>query len=188
MNKKLEQMKSFLKNSEKDPSDLIVAKSEDEGLSALIGKKAKDFFRVYFHTKAGDLIGEWDMEGEFSKESLPIVWVSSEGSPNTVVAKNADEFLSLIPFGGGLMSRIPVLIKDYERDPDIFVSPDEEFNKEEIQNEYDYQAKQFSGHSEMVEFITQKLKIQLNPDPLQTIKDAIRSYPDLDKWIEDNLK
>lgn len=187
MNKKLEQFKSFLENSQKDPADLIVARSADEGLSTLIGKKAKDFFRIYFHTKAADLIGEWDVEGKFSKEFLPIVWLSSEGSPHTVVAKNADEFLSLIPFGAGLMTRIPVLIKDYERKPSIYVSPDEAFTEEEIKKEYNCQAKQFEGHRDMVEFITKKLKLKMNADPLKTIKEAVSSYPDLDNWIEDTL-
>jgi hypothetical protein len=188
MNNNLEKFAAFLESVKKDASDLAVVQSGDSAISTLLGNKSKKFFRIYYRSKAGDLVGEWDINGDFKSKSLPIVWLSSEGSPYSVVANDDNEFLSLIPFGIGLMNRIPALIKDYERKPDIFVSPDEEFNKEVIQEEYDYQAKQFEGHQQMVDFIMGELKISLSKDPLQTIKSAINSFPDLDEWIGKNLK
>lgn len=188
MNKNLEKFIAFLQTSKNEMCDLEYLSSPEEWIKPLLGENALKYFKVHFRNKAGDLVAEWDTKGVFdSRESYPIVWLSSEGSPYTVIAKNTDEFLSILPFGGEIMLGIPVLLKKYKVKPKIVVAPEKKFSNENIRKAFDYQASFFVGHSELVRFISQDLGVKLNDSPLKTIKETLEAFPDLDNWIEENL-
>lgn len=180
---------TFIKSSQKQMCDLDFLKAPEEWLKPLLGEKALKFFRIFFRNKAGDLIGEWDINGVFKKgETFPVVWLSSEGSPNTVVAKNFNEFLSVLPFGGDIITGLPVLIQQHRAKPKIVVSPEKKFTEQYIKKAFEYQASMFNGHSDLVKFISETLGVQLNYSPVQTIRETVDTFPDLDLWIDKNLK
>ncbi|MBY0478833.1 MAG: hypothetical protein K2Q24_14385 [Chitinophagaceae bacterium] len=188
MNKKLENFIAFIRSSDKEMCDLEYLASPVEWIKPLLGGKAIEYFNVYFRNKAGDLVAEWDEKGIFdSAESYPIVWLSSEGSPHTVIAKDTDEFLSILPYGGEILLGVPVLIKKYKIKPKIVVDPEKKFSNENIRKAFDYQASFFIGHKELVKFILEDIGIKLNDSPVKTIKETLELFPDLDNWIEENL-
>jgi hypothetical protein len=188
MNKQIKMLIDFLEGSDKECCELDVLESPEEWIIPLLGKKAAIYFRIYFRNKAGDLVGEWDIDGKFDDEKpLPFVWLSSEGSPRTVIAKDARAFLSLLPYGENILSGIPELTKAYNRTPGKMISPEKKFNKEALEKSYLYQATRFEGHESMVLFITKTLGIELSSNPLEEISNALNSFPDLDEWLEKNL-
>jgi len=187
MNSNLTLFIEFLTSIKKTPGDLQFLPSPDEWLDSLLGKNAKKFFRIHFRNAAGDLVGEWDINGGFDEnESFPFVWLSSEGT-NTVVASNSNEFLSILPYGQGIITGIPDLLKTYRKRPTKVIAPEIEFDKINIKNAYLYQASNFNGHPDMVNFITNTLGIAVNESPLETISKAVDNFPDVDKWIEETL-
>lgn len=188
MHKNLIEFVEFLKNSAKQVSDLEFIPSSHEQLVALLGKEANKYIKVYFQNKASDLIGEWDIDGLFLENGeYPVVWMSSEGTPNTVVSTDFNEFLSLLPYGQGIIVGIPEYIKDYEKYPDVFQRPEIKYNEMKIKNALNYEASQFEGHAVMVEFLKSTLGINVNEAPFKTITEAIKKFPDFNQWVEENL-
>jgi hypothetical protein len=188
MNKQLNDFIDFFSHSSRECCDLQFLSSADEWLEPLLGKNAKKYFRIYFRNRAGDLVGEWDSKGKFGNEKpLPFVWLSSEGTPQTVVAKDTAQFLSLLPYGQQVLTGIPVLVKAHLQDPEFVIDPGTEFTLEAVQKSFEYEASRFPGHADLVGFITNTLRIRLEKNPLETIIHAVDSFPDLEVWIEQHL-
>ena len=188
MNKELRLFTDFLSSPGNDSCDLSFLESPEQWLNSLLGQNANRFFRIYFRNKASDLCGEWDKTGKFNEEErLPFVWLSSEGTPQTIIAKDTTEFLSLLPYGVNILTGVPEILKRFEQNPNDVIPPEEMYSQAVISESYSYQSTHFSGHKSMVTFITRTLGIELSTTPFETIRRTVNSFPDLEKWIEMNL-
>lgn len=172
---------------ERDVCDLEYVE-DNARLSALFKGNVEKYIKVYFQNGAGDLLGEWDVTGVFlTSKTNPVVWLSSEGAPNFVVARSFDEFLSVLPYGQGVFVGILEYLERYNRKPKMYSPPSEYFTTSEIQSALEYQSEHHDGHQDLVAFITQSCGIEINKDPLAFFLTQSESFPRFQEWLDVNF-
>lgn len=188
MNAKLIELNNFLESGKRDATDFELVRSPDEWLVPLLGEGARRFFRVFLRNRGGDLLAEWDPHGELGREgSLPVAWLSSDGSPHTVVARDAEGFLSLLPLGGEVLQGLPLLIAKHKQKPAIVVAPEKKFSDERVRQAFSYQATKFPDHASLVALVEDRLGIPINFSPVSTVRGALDAFPALQGWVETSL-
>lgn len=189
MENSLNKFISFLNSSNDNLCDLENAKLLDEKIEILLNKNASTFFRAYFQNSADDLICLWDITASFNNyDTLPVVLLSSEGTPNIVIASNFDEFLSVLPYGIDFIVEIAEYFDEYNKYKDIFSPPDEMFSNDIIKKKIKQQSKKYSGQTSLINFISNDLGIPLTENPVTLIHNAFETFPNVQQWIDSNLK
>ncbi|WP_285057527.1 hypothetical protein [Pedobacter ginsengisoli] len=64
----------------------------------------KDNFKYLLHAQSGTMILLYNRTKEVKWDNAHVVWNDSSGEPTGIVAKNLDDFLSLLHFGDGFLS------------------------------------------------------------------------------------
>ncbi|MFC4873935.1 hypothetical protein [Negadavirga shengliensis] len=168
----------FLENNNGQIEDLYLSKTKKQKLESLIGaEKAKNFEVIVAHT-SHSLVCFWVLNETTPKQKHPIVWLDSEGAPNSVFAQNFEEFLSLIPYGSGTIYDILSSWLDYMDEPDSTEPPLERFDKiylEELLNEANENE---NGLKEFILWLN-KVNVKIAENPVELIRKAIKKYPDL---------
>lgn len=142
----------------------------DDRFSAL----AKDKLIPFAQTKTGTIICYWKKSEKEILEKAPIVWIDSESMPIDVICDNINEFKQLIPYGSSFVKQLWILIKNYESNKKIFISPDRFFI--EWLKEKDGKAK--------------KIEIDLpKSNPVTIMSDSMKKYStSFQKWLINNTQ
>jgi hypothetical protein len=176
----------FCEKAAEEFADFELVRNPEEKLRKLLddqGEVAR--FQVIGQHGTASLIAFWRDDKDIDFTRSPIVWLSSEGFPNSVFANSFADFLSLLPYGTGFIYDVLCNYYYHKESPDLQPSPEEKFTPEEIGSYLTQNEKQYRGHAELVEWLEHQVKVGIAKDPLSVIKEAIASHADLASWLRE---
>ncbi len=93
-----------------EPSRRAQLESE---LTELLGKVFPEgSVRVLAVHGSGALLAVWHRDPSATLADCPVVWIDSDGSPADTLARTFDEFLRMVPYGGGALYDRLVFARD----------------------------------------------------------------------------
>ena len=174
----------FCEKSADEFADLETVRNPEEKLRKLLDDQGKvECFQVIGQHGTASLIAFWRDDKDIDFTHSPIVWLSSEGFPNSIFANSFADFLSLLPYGTGFIYDVLCNYYYHKESPDLQPSPEEKFTPEEIGSYLAENEKRYRGHGELVEWLEHQVKVGIAKDPLSVIKEAIASHADLASWL-----
>lgn len=176
----------FCENSAEEFADFEIVRNPEQKLKGLLDNQDKvQDFQVIGRHGTDSLIAFWRDDREVDLIDSPIVWLSSEGFPNSVFASSFADFLSLLPYGTGFIYDVLSTYYFHQDDPDLQPSPEEKFTPEEISSYLADNRERYRGHSAFVKWLQDEANVEVTRDPLSGIKGAIASHPDLASWLRE---
>lgn len=176
----------FCEKTAEDFADFGLVGNPEEKLRGLLDDHGKvAYFQVIGRHGTDSLIAFWRDDKDVDWAHSPIVWLSSEGFPNSVFANSFADFLSLLPYGTVFIYDVLCNYYYHKDDPDLQPSPEEKFTPEEIQSYLAENEERYSGHAALVNWLLHEAKVEIAKDPLSVIKGAIESHADLASWLRE---
>ncbi len=175
----------FCRNSPNEFADFQLVKEPETKLKVLLDddRKATDFQVIGRHG-AGSLIAFWKEDKEADFMHSPIVWLSSEGFPNSVFANSFDEFLSILPYGTDFIYDVLSNYYFHKQSPRLQPSPKQKFTSAKMKSYFNQHKKQYEGHDELMAWLTNHATIAVAENPLSVIEKAIPAHSDLASWLK----
>lgn len=182
----LTEFMNFCETAADDFTDFDLVRNPEQKLKGLLDNESKvEQFQVIGRHGTDSLICFWREDKRVDLALAPVVWLSSEGFPNSVLADSFSEFLSILPYGIGFIYDVLSNYYFYKEDPDLQPSPEEKFTSEEISSYLAENEKRYQGHAALVDWLLHEAKVEIAKDPLSVIKGAIASHPDLASWLRE---
>lgn len=176
----------FCEKTAEDFTDFRLVGNAEQKLKGLLDNEGKvEQFQVIGRHGTGSLIAFWREDKGADLAVAPVVWLSSEGFPNSVFANSFSDFLSILPYGTGFIYDVLSNYYFYKEDPDLQPSPEEKFTPEEISSYLVENETRYPGHAALVDWLLHEAKVEIAKDPLSVIKGAIASHPDLASWLRE---
>lgn len=176
----------FCEKTAEEFSDFELVRNLEQKLRKLLDNQGKvEFFQVIGQHGTASLIAFWRDKKDIDFTLSPIVWLSSEGFPNSVFANSFADFLSILPYGTGFIYDVLCNYYYHEESPDLQPSPEEKFTPDEISSYLTENKKRYKGHTELVNWLKHEVKVGIANDPLSVIKGAIVSHVDLASWLRE---
>jgi hypothetical protein len=176
----------FCERAAEDFSDFELVRDPEQKLRRLLDDQGKvGSFQVIGQHGTASLIAFWRDNKDIDFAHSPIVWLSSEGFPNSVFANSFADFLSILPYGTGFIFDVLCNYYYHKDDPDLQPSPEEKFTPEEISSYLTENEKRYQGHTELINWLNHEVKVGIAKDPLSVIKGAIVSHADLATWLRE---
>lgn len=182
----LENLYAFLENSEVNFIDFEVENNPNKVID-LLSVAAEPYFIPIGKQGSDSLICYWKYKDEIPLSELPIVWLDSEGSPNSVFASNIKDFLSILPYDTGAIYDFISSWEYYNSDPDYYTSPLDKYKKNSsVLNLMIEQCREnYSDYDSFVNWLNQNINIKICDDPAKLVGDAIKNFPNLETWLEE---
>lgn len=177
----------FWKKSKNPFAGLNQIKNSDTSIRSLLSKKVTSKFIAFAEHDTESLVAFWLHDGTTSPENAPIVWLDSEGSPNGVFANTTQDFLTILPYGTGLIYEFLYCWEDYIRDPQETPHPKEELDAERINSFLEETKEEFSGWKNLVDWLDSVNIDWKSVNPFQIMEKAFTAHPNLDEWLEKNV-
>jgi hypothetical protein len=161
--------------------DLNQEKTEE-----LLGDFSSGRLLVFGEHASGSLLSFYSKNDLKSVDEVPVAWLDSEGAPCIVVSNNLKEFLSILPYGMGLLYTIASVMENNMGDNDLL--PKARQRVEKNGNELLTEARErFLNVDILIKWLEQN-QIQVNTDPIKVITEAHIQNSELTQWIAENLK
>lgn len=179
----------FDEHSAQEYADFQPVSNPDKALKNLLGtaRYTNDFYVIGRHG-TGSIIAFWQYPQVASLAEAPIVWLSSEGFPNSVFANSFEEFLTLIPYDTGFIYDMLASYYFNRQNPQSHISPREKFSSSELKTYLDESAERYEGHKAFLLWLYQVMQLKPTADPVSIIEAAIAAHPDLSLWLQNNGK
>ena len=176
----------FCEKAAEEFSDFELVRNPEQKLRGLLDDQGKvECFQVIGQHGTASLIAFWRDNKEIDFALSPIVWLSSEGFPNSVFANSLADFLSILPYGTGFIYDVLSNYYNHEESPDLQPSPEEKFTPDEISSYLTENEKRYQGHTALVDWLNHEVKVGIAKDPLSVIKGAVVSHLDLASWLRE---
>ncbi len=172
----------FVNQSEGEFADFYLTKTGSAKLASLVGGENVNFFEVIGAHSSHSLICYWEHESGLAVNQRPVVWLDSEGSPNSVFAPGFKDFISLLPYNSSLIYDIISSWIHYKEDPETIHSPKQLFTGNALKKRlYDAQAR-YAAYGKFMDWLN-KNNIPICKNPVTMIGETIDFYPDLTAWL-----
>jgi hypothetical protein len=176
----------FCEKATEEFSDFELVRNPEQKLKNLLNNQGLvEHFQVIGRHGTGSLIAFWRDDKNIDFARSPIVWLSSEGFPNSVLANSFADFLSILPYDTGLIWDVLSNYYNHKESPDLQSSPEEKFTPDEIASYLTAAKKRYNGHSQLVDWLNDEARIEIASDPLSIVKWAIVSHIDLASWLRE---
>ncbi|WP_222940433.1 hypothetical protein [Hymenobacter sp. BT491] len=181
----VQQFGEYLQNSTAEFADIQPVKDAEAKLHNLLNdsQKAKAF-RVIGQAGTGSLIAFWKDNKATDFKRAPVVWLSSEGFPNSVFASSFEEYLSLLPYGTGFIYDVLSNYYFHKQSPQLQPAPQEKFTAAKIKSYLKQNISQYKGHAEFLTWLKDEATVTVASAPLDVIEKAIQHHPDLAAWLK----
>ena len=158
---------------------------KESPVTELLGNFSKERLIAFGEHASGSLLVFYSKGIEASVEETPVAWLDSEGSPCIIVSNNLKEFLSILPYGMGLVYTIASLIEDNLGNKEILSKAREKItqNANEL---IEGSRMRFLNIDDLLNWLSSR-NIQLSTDPVKLIVEAHEKNSDLTQWIAENL-
>jgi hypothetical protein len=162
-------------------ADFKLVNKPERTLKALIDDEQKNTrFHVIGQDGTGSVIALW----RSNRLSNPIVWLSSEGFPNSVFANSIQEFLSILPFGTAFIYDVLCNHYFHKESPKLQPAPKQKFTPAKMKLYLKHNEKRYKAHAQFMAWLRKDMKIAVAGNPLAVIEKAIRKNTDLSGWLK----
>ena len=176
----------FCEKAAEEFADFQLVRNPEQKIKGLVDNQGKvDAFQVIGKHGTGSLIAFWREQEEKGFALSPVVWLSSEGFPNSVFANSFADFLSLLPYGTGFIYDVLSNYYYHKDDPDLQPAPEEKFTPDVVSSYLDENRERYQGHGVLVDWLRDEAKVEVAKDPLSVIQKAIASHADLASWLRE---
>ena len=154
-----------------------------EALNILVGSPAKvGAFEVFGLTGNGSYVAFWQAPGTDATQRL-ICYLSSEGWSWGVCAGSFAEFLTLLPYGIGLISTALFHCSQAHH------YPDDPLNVEELSQEFvpmftAQMQEQYPDLSAYEAWLAQTTGLTIAAQPVARVIEAYYAHPNLEDWLD----
>lgn len=120
----------YLSNKDIGNLDLQIPINGEARLKSLLGKKAASKLIPLFSMANGSIISAWIRDKNSNLTNSPIVWIDSEGAPNSIFAMAFSELCGMLHYHLGILYDILGAYEAYKEDDSYFDNPLELYNDE----------------------------------------------------------
>ncbi|NEO31321.1 MAG: hypothetical protein F6K36_12985 [Symploca sp. SIO3C6] len=174
----------FMENSGVNAIDFHMVYRGNEKLCSLLSPKISRYFIPIGEHSSRSLICYWKHIDDAPLDKLPLVWLDSEGTPNSVFASNEHDFLSLLPYDlGGIYDFISSW-ESYHEQPDNYTYPLEKYDSSALGCLIEICQEDNPDYTLFVQWLNQSLGIKICENPAKLVGDAISRFPRLKPWLE----
>ena len=139
-------------------------------------------FEPIVQESAGGFVAFWQEPG-VAPADRPVVWLDGDGSPLAVCAHSLAEFLTLLPYGTGLIRHVLEANTDHRQSPNTFRPAAELYPAEEVAERLAARATDAPGHPEYLQWLATTAGLRPAEDPVATISQAWVSHQNLEDWL-----
>ncbi len=176
----------FMEGMQDDFLDFELVTDGYKRLASLVPAPCLDHFIVIGKHGSDSLVCYWKPILDLPLEMAPIVWLDSEGTPNSVFAISAEEFLRLLPYGlGGIYDVVSSWIYHYS-EPDEYANPLDKYSDEAIRNYRQMAGEDYAAYGSFIHWLEKDMQLTVHGNPIKAIGDAISKFPNLEHWLAAN--
>lgn len=136
-------------------------------------------FEPIIQEGSGGFIAFWQ---EPAAGERPVVWLNGDGSPMAVCANDLAEFLTLLPYGTGLIREVLDVSEEYRRRPEGLLILDSIYSKEET-DVLLAKASSSVANVEYMKWLMETAELAPADDPVRTITRAFATHQNLAVWL-----
>ena len=181
----LSKLLDFLKYSSGDFIDFKVIKNGQKKVSELLSPTVESYFIPIGEHGSQSLICYWKYQDKIPVHKLPIVWLDSEGTPNSVFASNVDDFLSLLLYDTGGIYDFISSWKYYNSEPENYTCPLFKYDSSTLEFLIQLCKENHPDYDRFVDWVNNNLKIKICENPAKLVGEAIRNFPNLEQWLKE---
>jgi hypothetical protein len=181
----LQVLSEFLETSEGNFIDFEIEKNP-QAVSDLLSITIEPYFIPIGKQASQSLICYWRYQNELSLEQLPIVWLDSEGTPNSVFATNIEDFISILFYDTGGIYDFISSWEYYNSQPGYYISPlnEYEINSSALNLMITKCRETYPDYDLFVNWIEKNISIKICENPIKLVGDAMKKFPNLQLWLE----
>ena len=176
---------NFLENSSGDFIDFQIVSNGKKNVIELLSPIVERNFIPIGEHGSQSLICYWKYQDEIPLNQSPIVWLDSEGSPNSVFALNIDDFLSLLPYDTGGIYDFISSWKYYNSEPQTYTCPLSKYDSSTLEFLLQLCKEDYADYDQFIDWLNHNLNIQVCKNPAKLVGDAINNCPNLDHWLKE---
>ena len=152
-----------------------------DALEILVGPPEKvAAFEVLGYTGTWSFVAFWQMPGA-PMGQRPVVWLDSEGSPYGVFASSLADFLTVLPFGNGLLkSTLSFCTGEHPRAHLLDVP---QLAQELVPHSIAFMQEYYPGREAYLTWLSQTAGLFVAENPVARIVQAYQSHPELAEWL-----
>ena len=181
----LSKLIDFLNTSSGDFIDFRIVNNGKKKVSELLSPSLESYFTPIGEHGSQSLICYWKYKEKTPINELPIVWLDSEGTPNSVFASNVNDFLSLLPYDTGGIYDIITSWQYYNNEPENYTDPVSEYDSSALKCLIRLCKDSHPDYDYFVDWLNNNLKIKVCENPAKLIGEAIKNFPKLDHWLKE---
>ncbi len=167
-----------------NPINFQIRRDSAKKIVSLLSSELSQYFTVVGEHSSGSLVCYWKYDDGISLERSPLVWLDSEGTPNSVIASNERDFLSLLPYGlEGIYDFISSW-RFYNSKPDSYISPLQKYDSAALSELIAMCRQESMDYDSLIPWLNQSLGVERCEDPVRLIGKAIDRHPDLETWLK----
>lgn len=133
--------------------------------------KDKDHYKKIAQHYSGSLICWYDPSGSWTGDDFVVMWIDANGDPNLPLAQSFTNFLSILPYGTGIMYDVLYVINKHRNKPELHQYLNEDYGPAVWSQQLLSNKTQYANHEAFIDFIS-KNNIGVAKDPLSIIKAA----------------
>lgn len=137
----------------------------------LMSFKNKANYQKIAQHYSGSLICLYDDSGNWANDDYIISWIDANGEPNLPISLSFKQFLSILPYGTGLIYDVLYLINKHHNKTKLNQYLDEDYSSKIWSEQLLTNKSHYKNHTLFIDFISSN-GIELAKDPLTIIKDA----------------
>lgn len=174
----------FWEKAEEPFIDIELIPDGQNMLNRLVKTKKKLDVIIFAQHGSGSLIGFWNHQEKKSLSEVPIVWIDSNGEPNSVIAKSFDDFLKVLPFDLGIFYDVASAWTNFNAYPELYEDPINDFDKETLSSYIDNASGSYPAYSEFISWLEKTAGFKQAKSPHEVILNAIKTEPDFAKALK----
>jgi hypothetical protein len=151
--------------------DLSFVLPSTEVPNLLLTFKNKACYRKIAQHYSGSLICLYDDSGNWTTDDYTICWVDANGEPNLPLSVSLKQFLSILPYGTGLLYDVLYLINKQLNKTKLSQYLNEDYSSKIWSEQLLTNKSHYKNHTLFIDFISSN-GIELAKDPLTIIKVA----------------
>ncbi len=150
----------------------------------LVKTKEKLDVIIFAQHGSGSLIGFWNHQKKRHLSEVPIVWIDSNGEPNSVIAKTFDDFLKVLPFDLGIFYDVASAWVNYNLYPELYEYPINDFDEETLSSYIKDAKESYPAYSEFISWLDKTAGLKQSESPHEIILNAIKTEPDFSRYLK----
>lgn len=178
--------RTFADHVQGDFADFLFPTTGTKLLMSLVGEEKAALLDVIGAHSSHSLICHWriDQGKGVGVVDQPVVWLDSEGWPNSVFTHNLADFLSLLPYDTGCIYDILSSWLNYKQDPGSASKPTDLYTDQRLKRYLESARESYEAYGDLLVWLSDN-GIRTCEDPVGVVGRAIEECPGFSAWVRE---